>query len=78
MPATRVRVVFEFRNGDGNFLSKRTSETFVECSSEWDFQALSRACLVAISEHETRAEALIGLIKDARFEPTVGLGDRQD
>lgn len=52
--ATRVRVIFEFRNGDGHFHKEGRNGKYVRCSGEADASALEAAFLLAIQEHEER------------------------
>jgi hypothetical protein len=48
MAATRVRVVFEFRNGDGNYLNPKGQDSpFVASDGLYDQGALDAAYLVA-------------------------------
>lgn len=51
MSATRVRVVLEYRNGDGNFLSLHRGD-FVTTKGEHDKGATDAAYLVAIQIKE--------------------------
>lgn len=58
MAATRVRVLFEFRNGDGNFLQLEKSGTFTPCKGPNDIEALEQAYIQALTEHGDRLETL--------------------
>ena len=55
MSATRVRVCFEFRNGDGNFLRHERGE-YVSLRHEMDLAALESAYLSALREILARSE----------------------
>lgn len=49
--ATRVRVIFEYRNGDGHFLS-RYQGAFVVTKDEHDLSATDAAYLSAVQSKE--------------------------
>jgi hypothetical protein len=52
MAATKVRVLFEFRNGNKNYLGIRPKfGRQVECNGEDDIGAIKAAFLVACQEH---------------------------
>lgn len=51
MAASRVRVVFEFRNGDGHFLKRKEPKKWVSCGSEADVNAIQSAYENAWLEH---------------------------
>lgn len=57
MAATRVRVSFEYRNGDGNFLSTHVGE-FVAIKHEEDLEALDAAYLVALHRKGIRQKRI--------------------
>jgi hypothetical protein len=51
MAATRVRVVLEYRNGNGNFI-KQFLGNFVACKHERDREARDAAFLLACQGHD--------------------------
>ena len=62
MSATRVRVVLEYRNGNGNFLAKRFHPNgFVECRGEGDVGAIEAALLLALENQAGLMEDLKAL-----------------
>lgn len=66
MAATRVRCIFEFRNGDGNFIKLSGKQgKFVRCNGEHDAQALEAAFLLSIQEHAERLEAIKKIVASA-------------
>ena len=50
MAATRVRLLPEHRNGNGNYLGIRYGGQFVSCHGENDLAALEAAYLVMLQE----------------------------
>ena len=66
MAATRVRVLFEFRNGDGNFLSMYNGGEFVACKGHKDIAALEAGFLLALQEHNIRQEEIQRFIESRR------------
>jgi hypothetical protein len=72
MPATLVRLVVEYRNGDKNFLGYYSGE-FVKCHGETDEKALRRAFSSLITAEQKRL-ARVGLhfkgTDEARSNPS--------
>lgn len=70
MAATRVRVVIEYRNGDGNFLLKRFHPAgFVPCKGEHDLAAIDAAFLVA-RDHHMHTEPKLREVLDSVRKPS--------
>jgi hypothetical protein len=62
MAATRVRVLFEYRNGNTNYLSTDKGH-FVEAKGEFDLSALDAAYLSALQAHGIKQEAIKELVQ---------------
>jgi hypothetical protein len=58
MAATRVRVLFEFRNGNGNFLSLDMGGEYIPCKGEFDLDSLDAAYLSALQKHGIKQTTL--------------------
>lgn len=67
MSATRVRVSFEFRNGDGNYLQMEPRPgRFVPCNGIRDQGAIEAAFLVALEEHGITQEKIRTYLENHR------------
>jgi hypothetical protein len=56
MAATRVRVLFEYRNGDGNYLAIRPrGGKWIPCKDDMDEGALKAAFISAVQDHGCKA-----------------------
>jgi len=65
MAATRLRLVAEYRNGDGNYLRKEFDpEKWVPCKGEHDLSAFIAAFLVLVDHTEGRSMELRKLLAE--------------
>jgi hypothetical protein len=64
MAATRVRVLFQFGNGDGNYLSiENLNGQFVVAKGQFDLGALDAAYLSALQSLGVKQEAVKELVQ---------------